>query len=874
MFANRLKNYFSLSAFLLCTGMAFAQNLPPRVPPEFVPDATNKANQLIDVNVAPYPASNYSIEQLVKDVLITGNNNCGSQTVSNVVVYPNSAITDVKRPWGYFNKGTAPFPFAEGIVLSTGYAKSAGNVSASNSDNLSTTYGNSSGDQDLATAIGVNNSNLRDPVYIEFDFVPSSTQMKFNYIFASEEYTGYFPCSYTDGFALLLKKIGDPNYTNLAVLPGGGGPVSVTNIRPYIHATCQAVNETYFAGYNTANVGTNFNGRTVPLTAMATVIPGETYHIKMVLADYNDNSYDSAVFLEAGSFDIGVQIQTPAGVTLPSNIDVCDNSPQILVASVQATSATYQWFIGTNPIPGATNASYTPTESGTYTVEVTIPGNTCPGIASVTVNWLSSPIVQNASLTECYTTGSATFNLTAAQPLITTLPNTALTYSYYVNLADAQAGNTNVIAIPTAFQSTGQTVYVRVKNGICAKVAELQLIVAPQLGVNIAVPQNITCSVPEIILDASASIYPAGSTFSWTATGGGNILSGANTLTPLVNEAGTYTLTISNTYQPNNKTCSNSASVTVIKDVTPPVISIIATQMTICEGDSVMLTASGAATYSWTNLPGTGNIQTVSPTSATTYTVTGTGANGCLATAPATITIDVVPAIVSTLAGGQICPGDQILLDAGSGPNYTYLWNTGETTQTITTGVPGTYTVTIDNGVCTRQFSTDVIQAQIPQIINADFQNNTLTLTASNPSNGNLEYSIDGGMTWQSSNIFYNVSNNVTLDMRVRVKFTSCESNLAYFTFYMQNHITPNGDGINDVIDLSGLSIYNNFGGSVFDRYGKIIFKANKTNTIWDGTFQGRRLPTATYWYQLHWEDPANKSNVQKNGWILLKNRD
>lgn len=871
MFANRLKNYFSLSALLLGAGMAFSQELPPRVAPEFVPSPTAKAGQLIDVNVTPYPASNYTVEQLVKNVLITGTNNCGNQTVSNVVVYPNAAVTNTNRPWGYFNKGTAQFPFAEGIVLSTGYAKSAGNVNVSNNDNLSTTFGNNSGDQDLATAIGVNNASLRDPVYIEFDFVPSSTQMKFNYIFASEEYTGSFPCSYTDGFALLLKKVGDPTYTNLAVLPGGGGPVSVTNIRPYISPTCPAVNATYFAGYNTANVGTNFNGRTVPLTAMATVIPGETYHIKMVLADYSDNSYDSAVFLEAGSFDIGVQIQTPAGVTLPSNIDVCDNAPQVMVASVQATGATYQWFLGTNPIPGATNASYTPTQAGTYTVEVTIPGNTCPGTATITVNLLTSPVVQNTSLTECYTAGNGTFNLTTAQSLISTTPG--VTYSYYVNLTDAQAGNTNTIATPTAFSSAGQTVYVLVKNGICSKIAELQLIIAPQLGVNIAVPQNITCSVPEITLDASASIYPAGSTFTWT-TPDGNILSGDNTLTPLVNEGGTYTLTISNTYQPNNKMCSNSASIIVVKDVTPPVISVTATQMTICEGDSVMLTASGAVTYSWTNLPGTGDTQTVSPTSATTYTVTGTGANGCLATAPATITIDVVPAIVSTLTGGQICPGDQIVLDAGSGPNYTYLWNTGETTQTITTGVSGTYTVTIDNGVCTRQFSTDVIQAQIPQIINADFQNNTLTLTVSNPSNGNLEYSIDGGMTWQSSNIFYNVSNNVTLDMRVRVKFTSCESNMSYFTFYMQNHITPNGDGINDVIDLSGLSIYNNFGGSVFDRYGKIIFKADKTNTIWDGTFQGRKLPTATYWYQLHWEDPANKSNVQKNGWILLKNRE
>ena len=88
------------------------------------------------------------------------------------------------------------------------------------------------GDADLATALGIANSNLKDATYIEFDFVPSSTEVKFRYLFASEEYENNYPCTIGDGFALLLKRVGDPTYTNLAVLPGGAGPVSVTNIHP------------------------------------------------------------------------------------------------------------------------------------------------------------------------------------------------------------------------------------------------------------------------------------------------------------------------------------------------------------------------------------------------------------------------------------------------------------------------------------------------------------------------------------------------------------------------------------------------------------------------------------------------------------------
>ena len=161
---------------------------------------------------------------------------------------------------------------------------------------------------------------------------------------------------------------------------------------------CGPKNVQYFAGINNPQVETNFDGRTVPLTATATVIPGQTYHFKMVLADYQDSNFDSAVFLEAGSFDIGVQLLNPAGVALPASINVCDNAPQTFTASVQGGGATYQWLLGNNPIPGATGASYTATQPGVYTVQVFLPGNTCPGTASVTIVGGTSPTVQNLSL--------------------------------------------------------------------------------------------------------------------------------------------------------------------------------------------------------------------------------------------------------------------------------------------------------------------------------------------------------------------------------------------------------------------------------------------------------------------------------------------
>ncbi len=116
---------------------------------------------------------------------------------------------------------------------------------------------------------------------------------------------------------------------------------------------------------------------------------------------------------------------------------------------------------------------------------------------------------------------------------------------------------------------------------------------------------------------------------------------------------------------------------------------------------------------------------------------------------------------------------------------------------------PGEYTVTISNGVCSKEFKTQVIKAVVPEIINVNYNDRgTMILTASNPSNGILEYSVDNGLTWQASNTFTNVPKNEIISIRVRVKNTSCVGFIEYFTFVMKNVITPNGDNINDIIDF------------------------------------------------------------------------
>ncbi|WP_432672671.1 DUF7619 domain-containing protein [Flavobacterium sp. SM2513] len=252
----------------------------------------------------------YTVPQLVNDVLI----NSACSTIANITWA--TGTTPTSNGIGYFNKGNSNFPFEQGIILSTGNAAS---VVGPNTSTIS--GGGAGGDADLSAILAAQTppvtGNLFNATKLEFDFVAVNNQISFNFLFASEEY-GVFQCGIADAFAFILTDLtaGTPPM-NLAVLPGTNVPVTIFNIRDNQYNTsCPSSNVVYFGNYygNPAGVigapitieaPINLNGITVPMTAGSTVIPGNSYHIKMVIADYSDMSYDSAVFLQGGSFNPG-----------------------------------------------------------------------------------------------------------------------------------------------------------------------------------------------------------------------------------------------------------------------------------------------------------------------------------------------------------------------------------------------------------------------------------------------------------------------------------------------------------------------------------------------------------------------------------------
>ena len=104
---------------------------------------------------------------------------------------------------------------------------------------------------------------------------------------------------------------------------------------------------------------------------------------------------------------------------------------------------------------------------------------------------------------------------------------------------------------------------------------------------------------------------------------------------------------------------------------------------------------------------------------------------------------------------------------------------------------------------------------------------------------------------------------------------TGClsEPKTIYF-IKINNAFTPNADGINDVWKIDNLDKMQNVSVIIVDRYGNKVFESTDNARVeWDGKQFGRSLPTSTYWYTAVWFDPVTQKSEQRQGWILMKNR-
>ena len=210
---------------------------------------------------------------------------------------------------------------------------------------------------------------------------------------------------------------------------------------------------------------------------------------------------------------------------------------------------------------------------------------------------------------------------------------------------------------------------------------------------------------------------------------------------------------------------------------------------------------------------------------------------------------------------------DADLVDGSSPSNYSFQWYLdgnlipGATNYSLTINVPGLYTVdvtTVPQG-CPKTRIIDVIAsdiAHIDDIIITDLTTyNTVEIIATGT--GELVYSIDDDTDFQSSNFFYDVPSGIHEVYVKDINGCGTVGPVEIYVLGIPTFFTPDGDGVNDTWNLKGSSI--NFNGNakarIFDRHGKFLKELFGTDLGWDGSYNGRQMPSDDYWYVIELED-------------------
>ncbi|MBL7719539.1 MAG: gliding motility-associated C-terminal domain-containing protein [Flavipsychrobacter sp.] len=541
-----------------------------------------------------------------------------------------------------------------------------------------------------------------------------------------------------------------------------------------------------------------------------------------------------------------VQVSQSAALTLQVAADdischgLSDGAAAVTV-STGTQPYTYSWS------NGGTTAGISGLAAGSYTLQVT-DAIGCPGSATVTI---TEPAVLTAAITAsadvpCHggQTGSATVAAGGGtQP-----------YTYLWSNGGTAASQANLFA-------GNYTVTVTDSNG-CTAASTITISEPPAL---LLATQALTgsCANEE---QGSAQVTASGGnppySFSWNTT------PTQNTTTAVGMAPGTYIVTVT-----DNSNCAQADTVTIAGYSLPGVDA--GDDTTICYGrDTAYLQAMGAASYVWSPANGlsctTCSNPVATPNVSTTYTLTGTDANGCVATDAVTVAV-LVKGPTAVGPGKDICLGQSTELFAEGGMSYS--WSpavdmNGETgaTPIVSPQVTTTYTVLVKQSDCFTDTLSQTVTVYTPPVVSlgpdrravtgtvitlhADTANAT-SLTWTPPLYLNC-YDCTGPEATVEKDIRYVVTvfNGPCSAMDDISILVSCENS----DVFCANTFTPNSDGQNDYffpqsgsrILVAQMAVYDRWGEKVFERSN---FFTNEPKDGWDGTYKGKDCNPDTYAY-------------------------
>ena len=527
-----------------------------------------------------------------------------------------------------------------------------------------------------------------------------------------------------------------------------------------------------------------------------------------------------------------IAINSNPTVVPVGNKTFCADDNVSITFSSPATGATFEWQnnntaigLGTsgngNISFKATNSTGTPV-TGTVTVTPTAGCVGTPETFTITVN--PKPIVT-------ITNNPATNTLTCSESSITLTATGGGTYAWSGGL-----GNN-----ATATVNAAGTYTVTVTANGCSDTKSVTITAdkTPPVA-NITYSETVlTCDRPTISLTATG-----GGTYAWSGGLGNNA-------TVTVNAAGTYTVTVTAA-----NGCTAEKSVTITTDGDIPTIVITpdpATTVLTCKIPSISLTATGGASYTWSN-GATG--ATITVTAADNYTVTATAANGCTGAQSIQITTDQSLPNVS-VNDAEICLGGEATLTASGADSYT--WSTGETGATITVSPTAATSYTVEGTVTEtgcKKTATTAIRVETPIGLTLDAPKsvelgNELTITVS------AERTDHGSFEWFINDQPYKIISEYNLTLipdagrqhflvHTATAKLNCPSSSEIFVEVSEsvpNIINPY------IIDSKNCCFMRGYHVEIYNRYMQKVFEGDNG---WDGTYRGALADPGTYFYRLH----------------------
>jgi gliding motility-associated-like protein len=326
----------------------------------------------------------------------------------------------------------------------------------------------------------------------------------------------------------------------------------------------------------------------------------------------------------------------------------------------------------------------------------------------------------------------------------------------------------------------------------------------------------------------------------------------------------------------SNNTCQAADSVTITV-FNPPNIFIVPGNPAICEGGSVVLTAGGAATYTWQPAAGlsstTGASVMAFPASTTIYSITGTDLQGCSDTLSFTLTVHTLPVLEVTADASVICRGASASLEASGAATYAWSPSAGlsQVTGPNVIASPGQTTLYEVQGTsaqgCTS-YTTFLLTVIPPPVVDLGpdrffCTGDPLVLDAGwNPYVTGYEWQ-DGSnrQTYAVTDAgYYAVTvTNEACEVMDDVTLSACTE------LWIPNAFIPNNNGSNEYFEVKASTMLTSYQISIFNRWGQMVFESYDINDPWDGNTNGEPCPIGVYTYVIYYRGYGNLEYEKEN---------